>query len=62
MADPIDPITANPDTNNIVNFAAQADLAWSQLKGIIPQINAVATAMNLNSVSDTSMFAAAQAA
>jgi len=55
MADPIDPITANPDTNNIVNFAAQADLAWSQLKGIIPQINAVATAMNLNSVSDTSI-------
>ena len=54
MADPIDLITANPDTNNPTDFAAQADLAWEQLKTAIPQINNVATALNINSVQDTS--------
>lgn len=54
MADPIDLITANPDTNNPTDFAAQADLAWQQLKTAIPQINNVATALNINSVQDTS--------
>lgn len=54
MADPIDLITANPDTNNPTDFAVQADLAWVQLKAAIPQINDVATAMNINDVQDTS--------
>ena len=55
MADPIDLITANPDSDNPSNFAAEADLAWVQLKGVIPQINNAAKAMSLNSVSDTSV-------
>ena len=54
MADPIDLITANPDPDNPTNFAVEADLAWTQLKAAIPQINDVATAMNLNAVNDTS--------
>lgn len=54
MADPIDLITANPDTNNPANFATQADLAWTQLKAAIPQINSVAIALNLNDASDVS--------
>ena len=54
MADPIDLITANPDSTDPANFATQADLAWSQLKTAIPQINTVATAMNINSTTDTS--------
>jgi len=55
MADPIDLITANPDPDNPTNFAVEADLAWTQLKAAIPQINDVATAMNLNDVQDTSV-------
>jgi len=55
MADPIDLITANPDPDNPANFAVEADLAWTQLKAAIPQINDVATAMNLNDVQDTSV-------
>jgi len=55
MPDPIDLITANPDTDNPSTFATEADLAWTQLKATIPQINDVATAMNLNAVNDTSV-------
>jgi len=55
MPDPIDLITANPDTDNPSTFATEADLAWTQLKAAIPQINDVATAMNLNAVNDTSV-------
>lgn len=55
MADPIDLITANPDPDNPADFAVEADLAWAQLKAAIPQINDVATAMNLNAVNDTSV-------
>lgn len=54
MADAIDPITANPDTNNPAAFPVQADLAWSQLKVAIPQINEVIAAFNLNDVEDVS--------
>jgi len=54
MADAIDPITANPDTNNPAAFPVQADLAWSQLKIAIPQINDVIAAFNLNDVEDVS--------
>lgn len=55
MADPIDLITANPDPDNPADFAVEADLAWTQLKAAIPQINSVATAMNINDVQDTSL-------
>lgn len=54
MSDPIDLITANPDTDNPANFAVEADLAWTQLKAAIPQLNTAFTALNFNSVQDTS--------
>jgi len=54
MPDPIDLITADPDTNNPDTFNAQAVLAWSELTAIIPQINAAVTALNFNSISSVS--------
>ena len=54
LPDPVDLITANPDTNNPSAFAAEADLAWTQLKGVIPQINAFGRALRLVATSDTS--------
>lgn len=54
LADPVDLITANPDTNNPAAFATEADLAWQQLKAAIPQMNRGFTALRLVATSDTS--------
>lgn len=54
MADPIDPITANPDENNPSTIATEIDLFVTQIKAAIPQINTVITALNLNSTTSTS--------
>ena len=54
MADPIDLITANPNTANPASFATEADLAWAQLKDRIPQMNAALMALRLVSVTDVS--------
>lgn len=54
LADPVDLITANPDTNNPASFAIEADLAWQQLKTAIPQMNAGFNALRLVATSDTS--------
>ena len=50
----IDLITANPDTNDPANFAAQADLSWAQLKLAIPQFNTAIDAFNFNATNSTS--------
>lgn len=50
----IDLITADPDTNDPANFPAQADLAWTQLKLMIPQVNDAIEAFNFNSTNSTS--------
>lgn len=50
----IDLITADPDTNDPANFAAQADLAWDQLKLMIPQLNTAISAFNFNATNSTS--------
>jgi len=50
----IDLITANPDTGNPAEFNTQADLAWSQLKLMIPQVNTALTAFNFNATNSTS--------
>lgn len=50
----IDLITADPDTSNPTDFAVQADLAWVQLKAMIPQLNTAIEAFNLNSTTSTS--------
>lgn len=50
----IDLITANPDTNDPANFAAQADLSWAQLKLAIPQFNTAIAAFNFNATNSTS--------
>jgi len=54
MPDPIDLITADPDTDNPDTFNTQAVLAWEQLIARIPQMNAAFVALNLNDLSDTS--------
>ncbi len=54
MPDPIDLITADPDTSDPDTFAAQADLAWQQLIARIPQMNTAFTALNLNDTNSTS--------
>lgn len=50
----IDLITADPDTNDPSAFAAQADLAWFQLKLAIPQFNTAIDAFNFNATNSTS--------
>ncbi len=50
----IDLITADPDTNDPANFPAQADLAWTQLKLMIPQVNDAIEAFNFNSTNSIS--------
>ncbi len=54
LADPIDLITANPDTANPTSFATEADLYVTQFKASIPQLNTAFTALRLVSVSDVS--------
>lgn len=54
MADPIDPITANPDPDNPSTFNAQAVLAWQQLIARIPQMNTAFLALNFNSTNSVS--------
>lgn len=52
---PIDLLTEPlPSSTDTTNFDARADLAWSELAAIIPQINAAITALNLNSVKTVS--------
>lgn len=61
MVQAVDDITADPDPDNPGTFNAQAVLAWQQLIARIPQMNtqasdiqALADAMTLNSLTDTS--------
>ena len=54
MADPVDPITANPDPDDPATFNAQAVLAWQQLITRIPQMNTAFVALNVLSTSSTS--------
>lgn len=55
----IDLITAAPDENDPANIAAQIDLFVTQLKASIHQFNATAAAMNLNSVTGSSVSSVA---
>ncbi len=54
MALPVDLITADPDINSPSTIEAELDLYVTQVKAMIPQLNAALTALNLNDLSDTS--------